>query len=144
MPEVTGEGRVPYFSRRNGSLATVVGKFFTKDYGYLKAKAVGETRIEKNTAGIHAVNDFLLSLIPFYDGIKDAISGNVAGAVFNIGFDILGFFLPGASAANKAMKLGKSAGKVLKRSFLRVSALRWALPMLLTFREILSGGAGCK
>lgn len=117
LPEVTGEGRVPYFSRRNGSLATVVGKFFTKDYGYLKAKAVGETRIEKNTAGIHAVNDFLLSLIPFYDGIKDAISGNVAGAVFNIGFDILGFFLPGASAANKAMKLGKSAGKVLKRSF---------------------------
>lgn len=60
---------------------------------------------------------FLLSLIPFYDGIKDAIKGNVAGAVFNIGFDILGFFLPGASAASKAMKLGKSAGKVLKRSF---------------------------
>ncbi|MGU3308516.1 hypothetical protein ACLBW8_19905 [Pseudomonas sp. M5A4_2d] len=117
LPEVTGEGRIPYFSRRNGSLATVVGKFFTKDYGYLKAKTVGETRIEKNTAGNQAVNDFLLSLIPFYDGIKDAITGNVAGAVFNIGFDILGFFLPGASAANKAMKLGTSAGKVLKRSF---------------------------
>lgn len=117
LPEVTGEGRVPYFSRRNGSLATVVGKFFTKDYGYLKALYAGQTRIEKNTASIQAVNNFLLSLIPFYDGIKDAIKGNVAGAVFNIGFDILGFFLPGASAASKAMKLGKSAGKVLKRSF---------------------------
>ena len=117
LPEVTGEGRVPYFSRRNGSLATVVGKFFTKNYGHLKAKAVGETRIEKNTAGIKSVNNFLLSLIPFYDGVKDAMSGKVAGAVVNIGFDILGFLLPGASAANKALKLGKSAGKVLKRSF---------------------------
>lgn len=115
--DVTDEERVPYFSPRNGSLGTVVGKFFTKNYGDLKAQVTGETRIEKNTRGNKAVTNFLLSLIPFYDGIKDAIKGNVAGAIFNIGFDILGFLLPAAGAASKAMKLGKSAGKVLTRSF---------------------------
>lgn len=116
-PDVIGEARTPYFSQRNGSLGAAVGDFFTKDYDYLKTKLFGETRIEKNTRANQAVNNFLLSLIPFYDGIKDAIDGNVAGAAFNIGFDFLGFFLPGASAANRALKLGKSAGKVLKRSF---------------------------
>lgn len=116
-PDVAGEESAPYFSRRTGRLATVVGKFFTKDYGDLKARAAGETIIEKNNRKIKAINDFILSLVPFYDGIKDAIKGNVAGSVFNLGFDLLGFFLPGARAASRAAKLGKSTGKILKSSF---------------------------
>lgn len=116
-PGVTGQGVGPYFSERNGSLATVVGDFFTKNHDYLKTYYFGATRIEENTRRNQSINEFLLSLVPFYDGIRDAINGNVAGAVFNIGFDILGFLLPGASAANRALKLGKSTGKVLARSF---------------------------
>ncbi|PHN32494.1 hypothetical protein AO240_07545 [Pseudomonas sp. ICMP 460] len=115
--DVTDEERVPYFSPRNGSLGTVVGKFFTKNYGDLKAGVTGETRIEKNTKANQRVNEFLLSLVPFYDGIKDAIKGNIAGAIFNIGFDILGFLLPAAGAASKAAKLGKSTGKIIARTF---------------------------
>ncbi|WP_323166493.1 hypothetical protein, partial [Pseudomonas bubulae] len=65
-----------------------------------------------------AVNDFLLSLIPFYDGIDEAIKGQVVGAVTNIVFDILGFLIPGLGAAKKAAKAGKSLGKILKRSIL--------------------------
>lgn len=111
------KAQVSYFSNRNGSLANVAGDFFTKNYDAFKASAAGVTVIEKNRAGNKAVNEFLLSLIPFYDGIKDAIDGNVGGAIFNIGFDILGFLLPGLGAANKALKAGKSIGTALARSF---------------------------
>jgi hypothetical protein len=117
-PDVSDEEKIPYFSRRNGSLASAVGEFFTKNFGDLKEVAYGETIIEKNIRGNKSVNEFLLSLIPFYDGIDDAIKGNVAGAVFNIGFDILGFLIPGFSAAKKAATAGKPLGKILKRSLL--------------------------
>lgn len=115
---VSEEEKVPYFSRRNGALASVVGNFFTKNFGELKGAAYGETIIEKNIKGNKAVNDFLLSLIPFYDGIDEAIKGQVVGAVTNIVFDILGFLIPGLGAAKKAAKAGKSLGKILKRSIL--------------------------
>lgn len=106
-----------YFSDRNGSLSNQVGDFFTKDYDAFKVGAAGVTEIEKNRNEIKTINEFLLSLIPFYDGVKDAISGNVGGAIFNIGFDIFGFLLPGVGAANKALKAGKSIGTALVRSF---------------------------
>ncbi|WP_395610391.1 hypothetical protein [Pseudomonas sp. B22129] len=116
-PGAIGNAKGAFFSGRNGSLANVVGQFFTKDYAGLKAEAAGETAIEKTTKTNQKINEFLLSLVPFYDGIKDAINGNVAGAIFNIGFDILGFLLPGAAAGSKALKAGKSVGNALRRSF---------------------------
>ncbi|QVN06614.1 hypothetical protein JYG35_23850 [Pseudomonas rhodesiae] len=94
------------------------GTFSQKNFGELKGAAYGETIIEKNIKGNKAVNDFLLSLIPFYDGIDEAIKGQVVGAVTNIVFDILGFLIPGLGAAKKAAKAGKSLGKILKRSIL--------------------------
>lgn len=112
-----GKAQGSYFSGRTGSLANVVGDFFTKNYDAFQAGAAGVTEIEKTRREIKEINEFLLSLIPFYDGIKDAINGNVAGAIFNIGFDILGFLLPGVGAANKALKGGKSIGTALARSF---------------------------
>lgn len=112
-----GNAKGSYFSGKSGSLSCVAGRFFTKDYDGLKAESAGETAVEKNTKTIKKINEFLLSLVPFYDGIQDAINGNVAGAIFNIGFDILGFLLPGAAAGSKALKAGKSLGNALRRSF---------------------------
>lgn len=52
--------------------------------------------------------------MPFYDGVQDAIKGDIGGAVFNLGFDILGFVIPGANAARKATKAGKGVLNVIK------------------------------
>ena len=44
------------------------------------------------------------------------IKGDVSGAIFNIGFDILGFALPALNTARKAVKGGQSLGNVIKSS----------------------------
>ncbi|MGX5796282.1 hypothetical protein ACWHY4_21335 [Pseudomonas sp. E2-15] len=114
QPRVDGKVPGAYFSGRNGSLGLGVGKFFTKDYEALKSVAAEVTALEKGRAYDEKLKGFFLGLIPFYDGIQDAIKGNVSGAVFNIGFDILGFILPGLNTARKAYRAGKSAPHVIK------------------------------
>ena len=112
--ESPGNRQGSYSSVRNGAMASVAAGFFTRDYDALKFNAAGVTALEKGKAYDEKLKGFFLSLVPFYDGIQDAIKGNVAGAVFNIGFDILGFFLPGISAARKAANAGRGTLNVIK------------------------------
>lgn len=115
-PESADKERGVYFSSRSGALGVTAASFFTRDYEVLKAEAAGITEIEKGRALDNNLKSFFLSLIPFYDGIQDAINGNVGGALFNIGFDILGFIIPGLSAARKAVKAGKPLVNIIKSS----------------------------
>ena len=105
-----------YSSSRSGALGVTAASFITRDYEALKIEAAGVTEIEKGRAYDSKLKEFFLSLIPFYDGIQDAINGNVGGALFNIGFDILGFIIPGLSAARKAVKAGKPLVNIIKSS----------------------------
>ena len=113
-PESDDSKRGVYFSARSGALASTTARFFTRDIYALKNQAAGITELEKGKAYDQNLKDFFLSLVPFYDGVQDAIKGNVAGAILNIGFDILGFFLPGISAARKTSKAGKGALNTIK------------------------------
>lgn len=113
-PESDDSTRGVCFSANCGALASTVAGFFTRDIYALKNQAAGITELEKGKAYDQKLKTFFLGLVPFYDGIQDAIQGNVAGAIFNIGFDILGFFLPGIGAARKASKTGKGALNVIK------------------------------
>ncbi len=105
-----------YFSAKSGALGITAASFFTRDYEALKSKAAGMTAIEKGRRYDKQLKDFFLGLIPFYDGIHDAIKGDVSGAIFNIGFDILGFALPALNTARKAVKGGQSLGNIIKSS----------------------------
>ncbi|WP_146120401.1 hypothetical protein [Pseudomonas poae] len=116
VPERTGKTAGTYFSARNGDLAATAASFFIRDYEALKVKAAGVTELENGKAYDQKLKDFFLSLIPFYDGIQDAIKGNVSGAVLNLGFDMLGFFLPGLNAARKSLKAGQSVVNIIKAS----------------------------
>ena len=113
-PSADNAGPGTYFSERSGRLGQAVGRFFTRDYEAVKSRAAGVTEIEKGRAYDQNLKDFFLGLIPFYDGIQDALKGNVSGAAFNIGFDILGFILPGLNAARKALRAGRSVPHVIK------------------------------
>lgn len=105
-----------YFSAKSGALGITAASFFTRDYEALKSKAAGMTAIEKGRRYDKQLKDFFLGLIPFYDGIHDAIKGDVSGAIFNIGFDILGFALPALNTARKTVKGGQSLGNIIKSS----------------------------
>lgn len=105
-----------YFSAKSGALGITAASFFTRDYEALKSKAAGMTAIEKGRRYDKQLKDFFLGLIPFYDGIHDAIKGDVSGAIFNIGFDILGFVLPALNTARKTVKGGQSLGNIIKSS----------------------------
>jgi hypothetical protein len=111
--DINGGGGT-YSSSRAGNLGAMAAKFFMYNYDALKAEAAQATVIDEWNAKRERNKNFALSLIPFYDGIVDAIKGNVAGALFNIGFDIFGFILPGAGAAHKAFKAGKGVLNVIK------------------------------
>ncbi|KAF2409710.1 hypothetical protein ACMSI6_08540 [Pseudomonas antarctica] len=103
-----------YFSERNGTLGLTAGLFFTRDYEALQYQAAGVTALEKGKALDKKLKDFFLGLVPFYDGVQEAISGSVGGAIFNIGFDLFGFFLPGLNAARKAFKAGRGPLNIIK------------------------------
>ncbi|WP_124425125.1 hypothetical protein [Pseudomonas orientalis] len=113
-PAPDGKKQSDYFSDKSGALAHLAGGYFTKDYSALQKEAAGVTEIEKGRAYDENLKGFFLSLVPFYDGIQDAIKGDVGGAVFNLGFDILGFVIPGANAARKAAKAGKGVLNIIK------------------------------
>ncbi|MDY4302447.1 hypothetical protein SO486_20980 [Pseudomonas salmasensis] len=113
-PALDGKKQGDYFSDKSGALAHTASGYFTKDYGALQKEAAGVTEIEKGRAYDEKLKGFFLSLVPFYDGIQDAIKGDVGGAVFNLGFDILGFVIPGANAARKAAKAGKGVLNIIK------------------------------
>ncbi|UII70912.1 hypothetical protein LVW35_25260 [Pseudomonas sp. HN11] len=103
-----------YFSKRNGGLGGTVSEFFTKEYDDIKSVAACVTELERGKACDAKLKSFLLSLVPFYDAIQDTRDGNVGGAIFNFGFDILGFIIPGASAARKALKGRKGFFNLIK------------------------------
>ncbi|MGR3888558.1 hypothetical protein [Pseudomonas sp. 1152_12] len=103
-----------YFSERNGTLGLTAGGFFTRDYEALEYQAAGVTALEKGKALDKKLKGFFLGLVPFYDGVQEAISGNVGSAIFNIGFDLFGFFLPGLNAARKAFKAGRGSLNIIK------------------------------
>lgn len=114
-PDLAGEMPGSYFSKKTNALAQAAGRFAGQVYEDLKLKAAGVTEVEKGRAIDENLKGFFLSLVPFYDGVQDAIKGDVKGAVFNIGFDILGFALPAANAGRKASKAGKGMLTILKR-----------------------------
>lgn len=114
-PGVGGEMSGTYFSKKTNALAQTAGSFVTQSYEALRLKAAGVTELEKGRAIDERLKGFFLSLVPFYDGVQDAIKGDVKGAVINIGFDIFGFALPAANAARKASKAGKGLLAILKR-----------------------------
>ncbi len=114
--ENPGKSHGTYFSAKSGALGITAASFFTRDYEALKSKAAGMTAIEKGERYNKQLKAFFLGLIPFYDGIQDAIKGDVSGAIFNIGFDILGFALPALNTARKAVKGGQSLGNIIKSS----------------------------
>lgn len=103
-----------YFADNTGELALTASTFFMRSYDAVRHKAAGVTVLEQGKADDAKLKSFFLSLLPFYDGIQDAIKGNTGGAAFNIGFDILGFVLPGLSAARKASKAGKGSINIIK------------------------------
>jgi hypothetical protein len=113
-PAPEGGKQGDYFSDKSAALAQTAGGYFIKDYGALQRKVAGVTELEKGRAYDQKLKDFFLSLVPFYDGVQDAIKGDVGGALFNIGFDILGFIIPGAKAAQKAARAGKSVSNIIK------------------------------
>ena len=113
-PAPDGKKQGDYFADKSGALAQMAGGYFTKDYGPLQKEAAGVTEIEKGRAYDEKLKGFFLSLVPFYDGVKDAIKGDIGGAVFNLGFDILGFVIPGANAARKAAKAGRGVLNTIK------------------------------
>lgn len=106
-----------YTSEKSGALAVTVSEFFAGDFSAERSEATGVTEIEKGRAYDEKLKGFFLSLIPLYDGVNDAIDGNVGGAVFNIGFDLLGFIVPGISAARGASKAGKPLLNMIKTGF---------------------------
>ena len=114
-PDVAGQKPGSYFSKKTNALARAVGSFAVQTYEDLKLKAAGVTEIEKGRAIDESLKEFFLSLVPFYDGVQDARKGDIKGAAFNIGFDILGFALPAANAGRKASKAGKGLLTILKR-----------------------------
>lgn len=107
-----------YFSKRNGTLGLTPGTFFTDDYDALELQSRGMTELEKGNALDENLKKLFLSLIPFYDGIQNAINGNVSGAFFEIGFDLLGFIIPGALAARKGFRGGKSTLQIIRNGLL--------------------------
>ncbi|RZI27834.1 hypothetical protein [Pseudomonas orientalis] len=113
-PAPDGNNQGDYFSDKSAALAHLAGGYFTKDYGGLQKEAAGVTEIEKGRAYDEELKGFFLSLVPFYDGVQDAINGDVGGAIFNLGFDILGFVIPGANAARKAAKAGRGVLNTIK------------------------------
>ena len=114
LPALHGEKPGDYFSDHYGALAQTAAGYFTEDYSALQSEAAGVTDIEKGRAYDQKLKSFFLSLVPFYDGVQDAIKGDVGGALLNIGFDMLGFLIPGANAARNAAKAGKSVLTVIK------------------------------
>lgn len=113
-PDADARTSGTFFSYKSGVLASTVSEFFMGDYDAVKYDAAGITELENGQAYDEKLKGFLLSLIPFYNGIQDAINWDVGGAAFNIGFDLLGFFLPGFSAGKKAYKAGKGPINVIK------------------------------
>ncbi len=103
-----------YFSDKAGALGLIPGEFFTRDYDALELTAKGVTELEKGKAFDVKLKRLFLSIIPFYDGIQHAINGNVSGAIFDIGFDALGFIIPGAIAGRKAYKAGRGGFNIIK------------------------------
>lgn len=104
------DGRVlgTYFSKRNGALGITVGKFFTSEYDAVYKRVKGVTNLEATWQSQQNLKSFFLSLIPFYDGINDAIEGKVGSAIINITFDAFGFLVPGVLAGRRAYKSGKT------------------------------------
>lgn len=103
-----------YFSSRNGSLGLTPGTFFTRDYESLEQASAGVTELEKGKVYDAKLKKLFLSFIPFYDGIQSAIKGDVSGAIFDIGFDALGFIIPGVIAGRKAYKAGRGGFNIIK------------------------------
>ena len=117
-PDKAGEMPGTYFSEKAEALAQTASRFVMQAYGPVRSRAAGVTELEKGWAIDEGLKGFFLSLVPFYDGIQDAIKGDVKGAVFNIGFDIFGFALPAANGARKASQAGKGLLGILKRGVL--------------------------
>lgn len=114
VPAGNAEGmRGTYFSERSRTLGVTVSDHFVHGFDSIKKEAKGVAPREQEEINNQKLNRLFLSLVPFYDGIKSAINGDVTGAVFDLGFDAFGFLIPGLNAAKKTLKGGGSIFKAI-------------------------------
>ena len=108
-----------YFSKRSLALGTTVSEYFTYGLDSHRAEAKGVTQREQEIKTNRKLDELFLSLAPFYDGVIAAINGNVAGAVFDLGFDALGFLVPGSKGVHAAFKSGRGVLKAIGKGVVK-------------------------
>lgn len=108
-----------YFSTRNLAMGKTVSDFFTYGQEGRRSGLKGVTQREQEIINNKKLTELFLSLAPFYDGVMNAIKGNVAGAIFDLGFDALGFLIPGAKGFATALKSGRGALKAISSGFVK-------------------------
>ncbi|MGA9703522.1 hypothetical protein [Pseudomonas sp.] len=114
IPSDTAEGLSgDYFSKRTLAMGATVGKHFTRDLERERAEEKDVTQREQEIKTNRKLDELFLSLVPFYDGVRIAMKGDVSGAVLELGFDAVGFLLPGGKALGTAVRTGRGALKAI-------------------------------
>lgn len=108
-----------YFSKRSLALGVPVSEYFTHGIDSHRTKAKGVTQREQEIKTNRKLDEIFLSLAPFYDGVVAAINGNVSGAVFDLGFDALGFLIPGSKGVHAAFKSGRGVLKAIGKGVVK-------------------------
>lgn len=93
-------------SPRVGVLAGQVSELYKKAVDDLKDAANGMSDSEKRRARTKMFKNFMLSLLPFHDLIKNIIEGDKHEAVVSGVFDFVGLFIPGAKGGFQGVKVG--------------------------------------
>ncbi|WP_082463701.1 MULTISPECIES: hypothetical protein [unclassified Pseudomonas] len=127
-------------SARMSTLAKQLSDDYKTAVDNLKSAANGMTDSEKSHARSHLVKNFLLSLLPFHDLVKNIIEGNKHDAVVNGIYDFIGLFNPAAKGGFKAVNVGaKGVSSVL--TFLK-GAARAGLKEGIPFKGFYDVGTG--
>ncbi|QZC95942.1 hypothetical protein K2E96_07500 [Pseudomonas sp. ERGC3:05] len=86
--------------------ARQISHLYKHAVGQLKDAANGMSDSEKSSARAKIFNNFILSLLPFHDLVKNIIEGNKHDAAVSGVFDFIGLFNPAAKGGFKAASVG--------------------------------------
>ncbi|WP_447806143.1 hypothetical protein [Pseudomonas sp. M5A4_2d] len=93
-------------SERSGKFARHISYIYKHAVSQLKDAANGMSDSEKRSAREKIFNNFILSLLPFHDLVKNIIEGNKHDAVVSGVFDFIGLFNPAAKGGFIAASVG--------------------------------------